>query len=414
MLDTLRIIDRQNSSSIKWNREHIQAICGNPDAEPFWVADMDLAVAQPIQQELEHLVTHGVYGYPTFSDTIELFSAWTKKRHNWTIEESLTVISPGMLVSVSLLVELLSNTGDGIIVPLPAYHPFLKIVSEMGRTLIPFPLEYNQKQAKFSLNVQAFEQLCLETHPKIFIFCSPHNPTGIVWDAELIKALAHICARNNIAVISDEIHADMVYAPKQHTPFANIASQVGCKSVTCMAPSKTFNIAGEHFSVSVFTDTLLAQQYQKRLSQLNLSSPSLFSLVAARAGYKYGYEWLQELNAYLQGNIAAFTAILEEQTPLISVIKPEASFIAFLDCTHLIGAVEHDAHNHPQLYDPSQSPNGGLLSRFFGQRAGVAMNDGTSFGGLAYKPFVRFNFGTHREAIEAACIRIATAVATFT
>ncbi|HAF85240.1 MAG TPA: cystathionine beta-lyase [Sphaerochaeta sp.] len=399
-------VNRRGTLSVKWNPQAIKSIAANEKAEPFWVADMDFLAPPTVVETAIETAKSGVYGYPYVENKEQLFCSWVEKRHSWMINRKDVVICPGMLTSIALLTEMLTKEGDGVIVPLPAYQPFVRIVRNLGRTLIGWPLAYEEKNHRFSLDLEAFEELCKQA--KLLIFCSPHNPTGMVFSEKELKKVSLIAKRNEVAIISDEIHADLSF--KTHHPLLPIATEVGCTAVTCMAPSKTFNIAGEHYSVSIFSDDKLRLAFKRRLEQLFLDGNSFFSTTIALAAYESGEPWLEELLVYLQENIAFMETFFEERLPSLVLIRPEASFIAFIDCSEIIALVEKDALAFPELYDEKKSPSGGLLSRFFGLRADTALNDGSWFGGDAYRGFVRFNYGTRKEKIATALERMEKAV----
>lgn len=402
-----RSIDRRPTLSVKWNKEAIKSLCGNPDAEPFWVADMDFSVASEVTQKARILSDHAIYGYPHATNQRQVFCSWAKKRHLLDLQPGQVVISQGVLTSIAILVELLSAEGDGIIIPLPAYQPFIRIVNNLQRTMLGWPLLYDQDTHTFSLDWPLYEELCKRA--RILIFCSPHNPSGMVFGHQDLIRLCEIAKQNNVVIISDEIHADLSF--ETHLTLLEPARQVGCEAVVCMAPSKTFNIAGEHYSVTLFNSSELKKRFVTRLEQLFLSTPSLVATTLALASYENGGKWLEELLVYLQKNADLIEKTLQKEVPSVFFLKPRASFIGLLDCSAILHLVERDAQEHPELYDSSASAQGGLLSRFFGQRAGLAFNDGTWFGGEAYRRFVRLNFGTQRSNIERALLHIKQAVA---
>ncbi len=399
-------VNRKGTLSVKWNPQAIKGIAATETAEPFWVADMDFLAPPEVVQATVETAKSGVYGYPYVEDKEQLFCSWAEKRHNWKIEAKDVVICPGMLTSIALLTEMLSSEGDGVIVPLPAYQPFVRIVRNLKRNLIAWPLLYDEKTHQFSLDWDSFEKLCKQA--KLLIFCSPHNPSGLTFSEEELKKVALIAKNHQVAIISDEIHADLSF--KAHHPLLPIATEIGCTAVTCMAPSKTFNIAGEHFSVSLFSDDKLRLSFMRRLEQLYLGGSSFFSTTIALKAYETGEPWLKDLLVYLQENIAFMEAFFKERLPSLTFIRPQASFIAFIDCSAIVSLVARDALAFPALYDEKTSPNGGLLSRFFGLRANIALNDGTWFGGDAYRDFVRFNYGTRKERVSAALQRMEKAI----
>lgn len=400
------IIDRRDSLSVKWNRAAITGICGNPDAEPFWVADMDWQAPPAVLDAAQALAKHGIYGYPTAPNQRQIFCSWAKELHQMELKASEVVISQGVLTSLATVVEIFTQEGDGIIVGLPAYQPFLRIVNNYRRALLSWPLSYDVQNRRFSLDWETLETLL--PNAKALIFCSPHNPTGITFSADELVTLASLCAKHQVTIISDEIHADLAFAP--HHSILDAARATGCNAIVLMAPSKSFNIAGEHYSVTLFSNTEMGDLFIKRREQLYGSSPSTTAMTMAMAAYQEGGPWLKALVDHLKEEAQFAEHYLFERAPSLSLIAPQASFIALIDCSRIIRLVEQDSALHPELYSAEKSPQGGLLSRFFGQRANVAMNDGSWFGGEEYRRFVRFNFAAPRPRVLAALERMAVAV----
>ncbi|AEC02637.1 MalY/PatB family protein [Parasphaerochaeta coccoides] len=403
-------VDRSETNSIKFSPRAIQSVCGNPHAHPFWVADMDFRVEKNISDEVTKLAKSGLYGYPTNTETEKSFVDWARRWHGWEVNPSYVVAARGMLSSIAALTELMTNAGEGIIVPTPAYQPFLRITRLTGRCLIDLPLVWSEEQCSYTMDFALLEEQCSRPDTTLMILCSPHNPYGKIWTEQELRAIADITSRHNVAVISDEIHADLIYPGEKHIPFVTIARDYAMAAVTCMAPSKTFNIAGEHISMVIFNDITLRNEFTARQLLLCEHELSLFSLTVGKAAYKYGEPWLKELVVYLKETADFITRYVAEHIPGVTFITPHASFVGVLDCTGLLPLAQADAIAFPALYDPRISPSGGVLSRFFGQRASVAVNDGTWFGGEAYNAMVRFNFGTQRSTIAEALQRMRTAV----
>lgn len=403
-----QIVDRSGSLSLKYNRQALQNVCGNPDAMPFWVADMDWPIDPAIGAALEAQVRHGVLGYAHFANLGEIFSQWALKRHNWSVKSSAVITAPGMIPSITLLVELFSRREAPVIVQMPSYKPFVILTKQLQRELVQWPFTYEGNTGQFTLDLALLEQLCASNIGATLILCSPHNPTGYLYSLSELLEIAQIAARYNILVISDEIHSDLAYSSVTHIPFDIVAREVGCRAATCMAPSKTFNIAGEHFSVIVCSDSELQKSFQNRLNTLSLR-PTLLSTVVALTAYQEGYPWLVQLIEHLEAESKVIANIVAETLPTLRFIRPQASFIALLDCTQIYQQVESDRVNNPNLYSGMTGHNEGLLAHFFGQRAQVAMNDGSSFGS-DYHRFVRFNFGTSPARVEKALAQMAQVV----
>ena len=407
MYDFSQEVDRTHSLSVKWNKDAIKSICNNPKALPFWVADMDFQAPPTVIDILKTQVEHGVLGYPVFESLSGTFASWARRRHGWNVESNSVITSPGMLASIALLVEIQSNRGDSIILPMPAYQPFVHIIKGLERHVVQWPLSYDRESHRFSLDIPLLEQLAREKHTPVLLFCSPHNPTGRVFTQEELDQVAKIAARYSLTVISDEIHADLSLAGHTHIPFDVVAKRHGVQAVTCMAPSKTFNIAGEHFSVAVCSDDELEKRVKRRMRALHLA-PDLLASASAFAAYEGGYEWLEALRIHLAKQVDFITSRLEDSGSRLHFVVPQASFIGFIDCSEVFEAIRADAKANRDLYNPLTSVEGGLASRFFGQRAGIAMNDGTWFGS-DYRQFVRFNYGTTLQSVSHAMDAIVTA-----
>ncbi len=387
-------VERKGTNSAKYSPKALDHLCGNPNAEPFWVADMDLASPPKAREELIKLAQLGTYGYPSFEDLDEIFIQWVQNRHSFALSSSEVVISPGILASIAAMTELLPNYE--IIIPMPAYKPFVDIANSHNRKIHKWTLSYNKEAGRFDLDFNAFERLAALPGKKILYFCSPHNPSGRVWSEEDLTKVAQICKENNIVVFSDEIHCDLTFPSQKHIPFFEIGNTLGVESVTFMAPSKTFNIAGEHFSATIFSNQELRQQFKTYLEKMRLDGIALFSGTAARACYKYGYEWLMDVTAYLEENAKAIKDYLEAEIPQIKFIMPQASFITFMDCAEVRKLLE-------------KAKPGMDLVHFLGTEAGVAVNAGPWFG-EGYDDFVRFNFGTEKNYILNALKRIKDAI----
>lgn len=402
-----QVVDRADTLSVKWNKDAIKQYCANPDAEPFWVADMDFRAAKEIQDAALSAAKSGIYGYPHFEGVKEAFCDFANRRHGTRFTPGEVVTFPGVLVSISMLMQLLTREDDGVIVPLPAYKPFMDITRNLNRKLIPWPMRYNPQNHRFALDWENFDTLAGKA--KLVVFCSPQNPTGDVFGRDELEKLARKAAEHHLAVISDEIHADLSYA--KHLSMAEVAKDFPIQCAVCMAPSKTFNVAGEHFSVVVTRDEELRNRMEAMKEQNRIGETSFFSTTVALAAYRHGYDWLMELIPYLEGNAALIESYLSDHCPGLAFVKPNASFVGLIDCSQVLPLLQEDEKAHPELYDPKLSPMGGTASRFFGIRARVCCNDGTWFGGGdAYRGFVRFNYGVRRASVLEAIRRMAEAV----
>jgi len=414
--------NRRGTNSIKWDRSTIEKVCGNADALPFWVADMDFLSPPPVIEALKARAAHGVFGYTMNTDAaFSAFRDWAAVHHGWKPEPEELVFSPGIVPALAAAVQAYTEPGDSVLIQTPAYRPFFDVVSRNGRRLVENPLIYSRishsggdATGRYTLDFSDLEQKIEQQHVRLMIFCSPHNPAGRVWTHEELKKVYEIAEQHHVIVVSDEIHADLTYADdagQKHIPFSSIASGFTAPSsssqsssgfpnqnrtITCMAPSKTFNIPGEPFASIVIPDEELRNGFVETLEASSMTHPSLFALTAAESAYREGSLWLSSLVHYLQDNlhymITRLHAELPESSPVIPV-KPEASYIAFLD----VQDIESRFRKKLAPYRNS--------THYFGQEAGIALHAGTWFGKEG-RGFVRINFGTPRSTLAEGLDRL--------
>ncbi len=406
--DFKNLAERNKTACIKWDKKFLEMFCGNENAIPYWVADMEFKAAPEITDAAQNVVNFQTYGYSAYSDIKEIFIKFAKKRHNLNIQESQISFCQGVLNALASILNVVCEKGDGVIVPFPAYKPFVNITKANGYKLIPWKL--NQKDNAFEFDFEVFEQLCKEA--KVFILCSPHNPSSKVYSREILEKICDIANKYDVFVVSDEIHADLVFKDYKFTSFIEVAKEKGTKTMVAMAPSKTFNIAGEFFSVSLFNDLELKKKFDAYREALHCSSSPYFSTTLAREAYDKGYDWLMEAIEVLEENARFVEEYMKNNIKYIKPLKAEASFICFWDCNELLPYIEKDAKDNPELYKLSRKSQTGIASMFFANRANICLNDGTWFGGDDYKGYVRFNYGTSLDDIKNALSKIKEAVDT--
>ena len=395
--------DRTVTNSVKWNRGAIASIASNENARPFWVADMDFFCAPEILKKAEEVARSGVFGYPAFNDLEKVFSAWLERKHEWKCSEKTIAFSMGLLHGIGLAIDCFTSPGDRIIVPSPTYRPFRELCSLSGRVMDELELDYDG--SSFSLDLDKLEEKAATA--SMILFCSPHNPTGIVFTEEQLERVLSIGKKYNIPVLSDEIHADLVHPGFHHIPMGKANEKVGAKTITFMAPSKTFNLAGEHSAFAIFSDEEMMKKWKAKQKALWLDEPGYFIGEMMRTAYTECDAYNRELCAYLRMNADYIESYFEEHECGIKKVKGGSSFVTFLDCSAVYDKVEKKVLSDPERYKGGEG--GGVLSRFFGVEADVAMNDGTWFG-KQFKSFVRFNFGTNLGEIKSALERMRKAV----
>lgn len=404
--DFVNLAQRDKTACIKWDKTFLKMFCGNEEATPYWVADMEYKVAPEISKVAKELVNFETYGYSSYSDIKEIFINFVEKRHDLVINKSQISLCQGVLNSISTALYLNCKKEDGVIIPFPAYKPFVDIANNIGLKVLPCKLK--RTEDSFEFDFEAFEELCKTA--KAFILCSPHNPSAKVYSKETLYKICDIANKYNVFVISDEIHADLVFKNEKFYSFIEIAKEKNTKAMVTMAPSKTFNIAGEFFSISLFNDLELKKEFDDFRVALHCNSSPYFSTTLAREAYKEGLPWLLEAIEVLEDNARFIENYTKEKIPYIKPLKAQASFICFWDCRALLPFIEKDAKMNKELYNSRIAKQSGLVSMFFGTRAEVCLNDGTWFGDEEYKGYVRFNYGTSLDDIKEALSKIEKAV----
>lgn len=396
------IRDRKCTNSIKWNKDAIASIAGCAEAEPFWVADMEFGCFQGAIDRAKEIAECGIFGYPSFPDLKETGAYWLKKRHSWTVDTDDIVFSNGLLHAIALSINLFSKEGDKILIPSPTYKPFRTLTALNNRIMIDYPLFYHD--GKFSLCAEKFTK-AMEGVDMV-LFCSPHNPSGLVFDREDLEKILRKAKELDIPVLSDEIHADLVHPGIRHYPMGMANEGIGAKCITFMAPSKTFNIAGEHSAITIFSDKSMKEKFQHTTDALSLSSPGYLIGELFEEVYRNGYEYNLALCSYLKKNADLIRSYFENELPCLKLTNGDASFVTFIDCSSIYEKVKEKVLSSGEY---PEAADGGVLSRFFGHDALVAMNDGTWFG-KEYPMFVRFNYGTSSERVLGALERMKRAI----
>lgn len=395
--------ERSGTNSIKWNKGCIESISANPEALPFWVADMDFLPMPEVQEKAKALADNGVFGYPTFPDFSKIATAWLKRKHNWDVAPEDLTYAQGLLHAIGMAINLFTKEGDKILVPSPTYRPFRILCESNHREFGDYPLHY--QDGKFSLDKERFDQEASSS--SMILFCSPHNPTGIVFTEEELTFVLETGKKYGIPVLSDEIHSDLVHPGSVHIPMGKANEKIGAKTITFMAPSKTFNVAGEHSSIVIFSDKEMMKRFKDLQQGLWVVEPGYLIGELTQVCYEHGLEYNKAMCQYLGANAEFAKSYLKEHVPGVRMVDGHASFVTFLDCSGIYDKVRKEVEAHPDTYKGGEG--GGVLSRFFGVKAGIAMNDGGWFG-PQYTHFCRFNYGTTRERVVDALAKIEKAV----
>ena len=379
------IVSREGTASVKYDLR--EKIFNNGSVMPMWVADMDFETPDFIRQAIEKRVEHPIYGYSFRDDNYtSSIQNWIRRRHNWDTESDWFVFSPGIVPAVNFAVLSLTQPGDGILIQPPVYFPFYGAVKDHQRELLTNQLIY--ENGEYSIDFDDFEQKARQV--KLFIMSSPHNPVGRVWTRDELSKMGEICLRHGVIILSDEIHNDLILPGNQHTVMATISDEIANQTLTCIAPSKTFNMAGLATSSVVISNPDLRKKFAGFIDRLHLAGGNLFGSVASVAGYTHGEVWVDELMNYVANNVRYLGDFLQSQTS-VQMIEPQATYMAWLD----FRATELDDDT--------------IKNRLISE-AGVGLSPGPVFG-AGGEGFQRINLATPFSIVKEAASRIASTFA---
>jgi cystathionine beta-lyase len=384
-----RVIDRRNTYSVKYGEASRR---GKPDdALPLWVADMDFQSPPCVIDALTKQSRHGIFGYSDTGDAyLEALRGWFARRFGWNTEHYRLVKTPGVVNAIHIAIRGLTETGDAILIQPPVYYPFASAVRLTRRKLVLNELLC--ESGRYSIDFADFEKKIADNHVKLFILCNPHNPVGRVWTGDELARLGDICVRHGVVVISDEIHQDFVYGEHTHKVFAELDPAFRDLTVTCTAPSKTFNLAGLQLSNIFIANDRLWEAFRREYSRCGLSQPGVMGVVACQAAYEGGDDWLRELLDYLAGNLACLRSFLAERVPQVRLTEPEGTYLAWLDF-RILGLDDQK------------------LDEMILHAAKLWLDDGLMFG-AGGSGFQRLNFACPRSVLQEALERLEKAFGT--
>ena len=382
-----KVLDRRNTNCEKW--DGLKEVFGRDDVVPLWVADMDLASPPEVVEALGERVQHPTYGYTFASKSLrEAAVGWVRRRHGWEIRPEWIVITPGVVPGLAMSVLAYTQPGDGVIVQSPVYPPFFRVVESNGRRLLNnelrmgpngrYVIDWDDLQAK------------LDDGARLVLLCSPANPVGRVWRDDELARLADMCRSRDVIVVSDEIHCDIVYSGARHIPFGSLGEGAAHRSVTFMAPSKTFNVQGLTTSMAIVPSEQLRERLVQVQLSLGMAESNVFGLAAFEAAYQRCDAWLDRALEYLEGNLRYLQDFASSRLPGITVVPAEGMYVVWLDCRGL--GLDADA-----------------LRDFLVNRARVGLNDGRMFG-PGGEGFARINIGCSRATLKEGLERMEEAL----
>ncbi|MGO4987118.1 MalY/PatB family protein [Gallicola sp. Sow4_E12] len=377
------IIDRKGTNCLKYD---FASERGKPEGVlPLWIADMDFKAPDIVLERLSEIVNHGIFGYSdSKEDYFLVLKNWFEKKFGWKVKEEWLVKTPGIVFAIAAAIHAFTKEGDAVLIQQPVYYPFSETILDNKRKLVNSPLI--RTGDRYEIDFEDFEEKIIQEQVKLFIFCSPHNPVGRVWEKDELKRIGEICLKHGVIVVSDEIHSDFVYPGHQHTVFASLSKEISDITITCTAPSKTFNIAGLQISNIFIENPVLREKVKKAIAQTGYSQVNQIGLAACQAAYEGGEEWLEELKEYLAGNIEYTRAFLKEHLPKITLIEPEGTYLLWLDF---------------KAYNLTEEEREELIVN----EAGLWLDSGSMFGpdGEGYE---RINIACPRETLKKALYQL--------
>ena len=376
------IIPRKGTNCEKYDQ--LETRFGNGKAIPLWVADSDFRVPDFITSAIRYRVEHEIYAYSFRPDGYyNSIIKWQQLRHDWQIEREMILPTQGVVSTLSSIIMAFTNPGDKVVIQPPVYTPFFSCVKECGRTVVENPLKI--VDGRYTFDFEDFSRK-IDDDTNLLILCNPHNPVGRVWTKEELTKLGDICLKNNVLIVSDEIHSDLIYNGFRHLPLPKISEELANNCIVCMAPSKTFNMAGLATSYVIIADKKIRQKFERFLHTLHLQSGNIFGNVALEAAYHHGTDWVNQQNEYLEANRDYLLAFFGERMPKVKMTFTEATYLAWLDLRE---------------YGLSELE----MNRILIDQAGIVLNKGSIYGKEG-NGFFRLNFACPRQVLEAAITRM--------
>lgn len=369
--------DRRNSNSLKWDVLENEL--------PMWVADMDFQTAPEIREAISDRAEHGIFGYTILPDAwYEAYQYWWRQYHGFYIEKEWMIFCTGVVPAISSAVRKLTTSGENVLVQTPAYNIFFNSIVNNGRNVLESPLGY--ENGKYYIDFGGLEEDLSNPQTTMMILCNPHNPVGKIWEKETLVRIGELCARHHVTVLSDEIHCDLTAPGLEYTPFASVSETCRKISITALAPTKAFNLAGLQTAAVVVPDEVLRHKMWRAFNTDEVAEPNAFAVAVAVAAFTKGKPWLDELRKYLQANKEFVRSYIEKELPQLSVISLDATYLLWIDCSKL-------------------TETSSEFAGFLRKKTGLYLSAGTEYGGNGDQ-FVRMNIACPREVVQDGMERL--------
>lgn len=389
MEEFLKVRNRRGTDSFKWDQAKEVFQTESDDILPMWVADMDFPAPKVVNEAIIERAQHGIYGYTFINDSVyEAVTNWLQAHHNWLVDTKSLSFSPSVLTSLYNAIKVFTNPGDKILIQTPVYTPFFNVIEDAGREIARNPLHFNGDS--YEIDFKDLEAK-MQDGVKAFVLCSPHNPVGRVWTRAELTKMAELALQYDVLILSDEIHADLVFKPHKHIPIASLSDEISHQTITFMSPTKTFNLAGLHISYIVTSDNKKRIKMDKLLAQQGFRMLNTMGIIALEAAYRGGEAWLSQLLDIIEENKQYVLERLERETNgKVRALDAEGTYLLWLDFSKL-NLADRDLH------------------RFLIEEAKVGLNAGSSYGSEG-KQFMRINLACHKETLIEGLSRIIEAV----
>lgn len=366
-----QLIDRRSTNSYKWSVTENEL--------PMWVADMDFDTAPAVNKALQKRIDQGAFGYTVVPDSFrESIVSWWQRRHQWQIEKEWILFCTGAVPAISSIVRKMTREYENVVVLAPVYNIFYHSILNNNRTVLASHLVY--RDGAYAINFTDLEEKLSQPSTKLFIFCNPHNPIGKVWDKETLTKVGNLCVKYDVLLLSDELHCDLTHKGYYYTPMASLSSAIAQKTITCVSPSKAFNLAGIQTSAIVISNDGLRKLINRGINTDEIAEPNAFAIQTSEAAFNEGEQWLNELNVYLAGNREQLHRKIQAHIPEITIVSAEATYLSWLDCSTLTNDTAY-------------------LTEFIRKQTGLYLSEGGLFGGNGSQ-FIRWNYACPRALLE--------------
>ena len=376
--------ERRNTNSLKWDVAEGEL--------PMWVADMDFQTAPEIREAIMKRAEHGIFGYSVIPDAwYEAYIQWWKMRHGYTMERDWLIFCTGVVPAISSIVRKMTTPAEKVLIQTPVYNIFFNSILNNGRQVLESPLRYDSKE--YRIDFADLEEKLSDPQTALMILCNPHNPTGKIWDRQTLEKIGALCSRHHVTVVSDEIHCDLTDPGESYVPFASVSETCRQISITCMAPTKAFNLAGLQTAAVSVPDEVLRHKVWRALNTDEAAEPNAFAVEAAVAAFTRGADWLDALRDYLYENKKLAEAYIEKEIPDVRAVASQATYLLWLDCSGLIGCGREAA---------------GFLRR----ETGLYLSEGSQYGGNG-ADFLRMNIACPRAVLKDGLERLKNGLAAY-